>query len=136
MIHDLIDTSWHLGIRLDGPLKFRCVLQPAMAIFLAVRAGLQDAKAGRPAYFWTLLTGNAAERLAELKDGWKSVGKLLITATVMDMIYQYIIERRIHPFEAVLVALVLAIVPYLLVRGPLNRIVGHSSNTQQARAIR
>jgi len=128
MIHDLMTTEWHLGIRLSGPLKFRFILQPGMAIFLAVRSGLKDARDGKPPYFWAMLTGTAEERRAMLKDGWKSMGKLLITATVMDAIYQYIVTRWVYPLEAVLVAVILAVVPYLLVRGPLNRIVRPSSH--------
>jgi hypothetical protein len=128
MEHDLISTGWHLGIRLSGPLKFRFILQPGMAIFLAVRSGLKDARDGKRPYFWGMLTGNAAERKAELKSGWKSIGKLFIAATVMDAIYQYLVDRWVYPSEAVLVALILAVVPYLLVRGPINRIVRPSSN--------
>ncbi len=121
-------TDWHLGIRLSGPLKFRCILQPGMAIFLAVRSGLNDAKEGNPPYFWGMLKATAAERLAMLKDGWTSMGKLFVTATVMDAIYQYIVERRVYLTEAIVVAAILAVVPYVLVRGPINRIVRRSSH--------
>jgi hypothetical protein len=123
MSHDLMSNGWYLGIRFAGPLKFRCIMQPAMAIFLAVRSGLKDAKDGKPPYFWALLTGTAAERQAMLKDGWKSIGKLIIMATTMDAIYQFIVQRRVYLSEALVVAVILAIVPYLLVRGPLNRII-------------
>jgi len=33
--------------RVTGPMKFRLVLQPLMAVIFAVIAGLKDAKAGR-----------------------------------------------------------------------------------------
>ncbi len=58
-----------------------------------------------------------------LKDGGKSVGKLFIIATVMDAIYQFIVRRWVYLNEAVVVAVILAILPYLLVREPINRIV-------------
>jgi len=121
-------TGWHLGIRLSGPLKFRCVMQPAMAIFLACRSGLKDARDGKPPYFWAMLSATPAERLAMLKDGWKSVGSLFLIATVMDGIYQFIVRRWVYLNEAVVVAVILAIVPYLLVRGAINRIVRPSTN--------
>ena len=60
-----------------------------------------------------------------VKNGWKSVGKVFILATVLDVVYQLIEHRRVeqvYPGEAVLVAIILAIVPYLLLRGPINRI--------------
>ena len=64
------------------------------------------------------------ERKSMLKDGWKSIGKVFILAIVLDVVYQLIEHRwTVYPGEAVLVAIILAIVPYLLIRGPVNRIV-------------
>jgi hypothetical protein len=121
-----------LVARVTGPMKFRLVLQPAMAIFFAVRGGLKDAREGQPAYFWGLFT-NPAERKAALKDGWKSVGKVFILAIVLDAIYQFIALRWFYPGEAVVVAIILAIIPYLLVRGPVNRIARRSHKVVKGR---
>ena len=57
--------------RVTGPMKFRLLLQPAMATFFAIRGGLQDAKECKPPYFWGLFT-DKGEREAMLKNGWKS----------------------------------------------------------------
>jgi hypothetical protein len=58
-----------------------------------------------------------------LKEGWKSIGKVFTLAVVLDIVYQLIEHRwRVYPGEAILVAIILAIIPYLLVRGPINRI--------------
>lgn len=120
---DHLTTSFtqHLVARVTGPMKFRLVLQPAMALFLAIRDGLKDAREGRPAYFWALFS-NRDDRRAMLKDGWKAVGKVFILAMVLDAIYQIIERRWVYPGQAVLVAIILAIIPYLLLRGPVNRI--------------
>jgi hypothetical protein len=114
-------------------MKFRLVMQPAMALFLAIRDGLKDAREGRPAYFWALFS-HRKDRLAMLKDGWKAVGKVFILAMVLDAIYQ-IIERRFYPSHAVVVAIILAILPYLLLRGPVNRIARRSDRSVTARTI-
>jgi hypothetical protein len=108
--------------RVTGPMKFRLVLQPSMAIFFAIRDGLKDAREGKPPYFWDVVTV-PEERKANLKNGWKSVGKVFILAAVLDVVYQIIEQRFVHPLEAILVAIILAIVPYLLVRGPVVRIM-------------
>jgi hypothetical protein len=121
MGHTLMRVWDSLGPRISGPMKFRLVLQPAMAIFFAIRDGLKDARGGKPAYFWALCT-DKEERREMLEDGWKSVGKVFVLAIVLDFVYQYIVQRWIYPGESVLVAIILAIVPYLLVRGPVNRI--------------
>jgi hypothetical protein len=42
---------------------------------------------------------------------------------VMDTIYQFIVLRRFYPGEALVTAFVVAVLPYLLIRGPIARIV-------------
>jgi hypothetical protein len=126
-MHDILPRiAENMVDRVTGPMKFRLVLQPLMASFFAVRAGLADAKAGRPPYFWSLLN-NAGERKAMLKDGWKSVGKIFILALVLDAIYQWIEQRFVYPGEALIVAFLLAIVPYLILRGIVTRIAARRS---------
>ncbi len=109
--------------RVGGPMSMRFILQPAMATFFAIRAGLKDARAGRPAYFWTILS-NPAHRQDLLRDGWKDVAKVFVMALVLDTLYQIIQLRWIHPLQALIVAFTLAFLPYLLLRGPVRRIAG------------
>src|SRR3990172_9613330 len=97
--------------RVSGPMKFRLILQPLMAIIFAVRSGLKDAKEGRPAYFWAIFT-DPANRRDMLRDGWKSVGKVFVIAIIIDLVYQIIVFRWFYPLEAVVVAAILAFVPY------------------------
>jgi len=108
--------------RLDGPLHFRFIVQPLMAVIFAVLDGIRDAKEGKPAYFWALMT-DPQHRRELLKDGWKHVGKVFILGVVLDIIYQVKVFHRLYPGEMLFVALTLAIVPYLLLRGPINRII-------------
>ena len=122
MLGNVFTDLWDgLVSRSTGPLKFRFFLQPGMAIFLAVRCGLRDSREGKPPYFWAIFT-DPAQRRELLHDGWKSIGKVFILAVALDCIYQAIELHWIYLFEAILVALLLAIIPYLLVRGPVNRI--------------
>lgn len=107
--------------RVSGPLKFRLVLQPVMAVIFAILSGLKDARMGKPPYFWALIS-NPAHRADMLKDGWKSVGKVFVLALVLDVTYQIIVQRFVYPGEAIIVAFVLAILPYLIVRGLVTRI--------------
>jgi hypothetical protein len=111
----------NLVARVSGPMKFRLVLQPLMASLFAIRSGLADAKAGNTPYFWCLLS-DPTQRDAMLKDGWKSVGKIFILALLLDVVYQIIELRFVYPGEAIIVACVLAIVPYLILRGLVTRL--------------
>jgi hypothetical protein len=106
--------------RVDGPMKFRLVLQPMMAMIFAFMAGRADAAVGNPPYLWSLLS-DRADRAALIRDGWKSVGKVFVLALVLDVIYQFVVARFVYPGEAIIVAFVLAIVPYLVVRGLVTR---------------
>jgi hypothetical protein len=108
--------------RVGGPMTFRIILQPLMASLLAVRAGLKDAQTGRPPYLWTIMT-DPGQRRDLLHEGWKSVARVFVLAIVMDIIYQLLVLRWVYPLELILVAILLAVVPYLLLRGPVNRMV-------------
>lgn len=121
-----MDDIWmriveNMSDRVTGPMKFRLVLQPVMAVIFAVLSGLKDARAGKSPYFWALLT-DPAHRADMLKDGWKSVGRVFLFAIAMDVVYQIIVLHTVYPGEVVMVAFVLAIVPYLLLRGLVTRI--------------
>ena len=107
--------------RVSGPMSFRLVLQPAMAAFFAIRSGLADARAGRPPYFWALVSASAP-REAALESGWKSVGRVFILAVALDVVYQLYVLRFVYPIEALAVAFILAIVPYLVLRGLVTRL--------------
>lgn len=57
-----------------------------------------------------------------LRDGWKSVGKVFLFALLLDAVYQIIVLHFVYPGEAIIVAFVLAILPYLILRGLVTRI--------------
>jgi len=107
--------------RVHGPMNFRLIFQPLMAIIFAIRDGRKDGREGRVPYFWALFT-EPGHRRDLLRHGWKSVGKIFAIALILDAIYQFIEVRWFYPGEAVVTATVLAIVPYLMLRGLVNRL--------------
>jgi hypothetical protein len=121
-----MDDIWmrvmeNMSDRIHGPMKFRFILQPPLAIIFVTVDGLKDAKAGKPPYGWTLFT-DPAHRANMTKDGWKSIGKVFIIALVLDLGFQIFVQHFVYPGETLIVAFLLAIVPYLLLRGPINRL--------------
>ena len=50
---------------------------------------------------------------------------LLLLGIVMDTAYQVMVFGLIHPVEMIVVVLALAFIPYVLLRGPFNRIARH-----------
>ena len=110
-----------MGDRLTGPLRLRFLFQPAMAAFLAIRAGIEDERDGEPPYFLAIFSEH--ERWKDfVREGWKAVAHLFTIAVLMDVVYQLIALRQVYVLETLLVAVALAVLPYLLLRGPVNRI--------------
>jgi hypothetical protein len=113
---------WHnITARLTGPMHLRLIVQPTVAAILAIRAGLRDAHQDRPPFLSTLLR-NPVHRRELLRQGWKDVGKVFLLAAILDVIYQLIVHRGVYLLELLLTAMTLAIVPYVLLRGPVSRI--------------
>ncbi len=119
---DLITRFWvDLVGRVGGPLTFRFLFQPVFAILCAVHDGVADARAGRPPYDWALLTqADARGRL--LREGCRSVARLLVLGVAMDLLYQIVVLGGLRPLQLVIIVLLLVLVPYLIVRGPATRL--------------
>jgi hypothetical protein len=107
--------------RPTGPMAFRMLLQPLMAAIIAGLAGIRDAKAGRPPYFWTIVS-HASERRDLLFEGVVATSRVILVGVVVDAIYQLIVLKTFYPGEAAIVAVVLCFLPYLLLRGPVARL--------------
>ena len=121
-MEEMLTRFWENLIgRAGGPLTLRLLLQPTVATILAIRAGLKDAREGRPPYGWTILT-DPTQRRELVQQGWKDVGTVFILAVVLDVIYQFITVRWLYPGETLITAIILAILPYLLLRGLVTRL--------------
>jgi len=108
--------------RFDGPLHFRLFVQPLMAILFALRDGNGDAREGRSAYLWSLVT-DANERRYLFESGWRGIAKVFILAFALDVVYQFVEWHGLKPLQALMTAIVLAVIPYAILRGPVNRVL-------------
>ena len=107
--------------RPGGQFSLRFVLQPLVAALIALRAGLKDARAGRPAFLWAAFS-DATARSQLLRGGWKDIRMPFLIAIVLDATYQLLTHRSIYPLELLFTATLLALLPYSLLRGPINRV--------------
>ena len=107
--------------RLSGPMQFRLVIQPIVAAFLAIRAGVRDAREGRPPFLWALITVSL-ERRERWRSAWKDIRRVFFFAVAIDAIYQLIELRAFYIVQAIIVAFVLAIIPYAILRGIVTRV--------------
>ena len=106
--------------RFSGPMYLRVYLQPTMASVLGVISGIRDAKRGWSPYFRTLVK-DPEHRPEMIRDGWQSVGKVFVLAMLLDAVYQFVVQRWVYPFGVLVTGLVLAIIPYVIVRGLAGR---------------
>jgi hypothetical protein len=116
--------------RPTGPMRFRFILQPLMAAIAAIRDGFRDVRAGRSPFFVAVLR-NPQERAGGLIEGLNSTSRIIVLGVVMDVIYQLVVFETFYPNEALVVALLLAFVPYMIFRGLVvrvwrNRAAAHS----------
>ena len=102
--------------------ELRIILQPAIAILLAFHDGVADARAGRPPYLWAIIH-TPQNRWQLAASGWQAIGRVIVLAIVVDLTYQWQVFGRFYPLELLNVVVLLAVVPYVLWRGVLNRVV-------------
>ena len=120
--------SRNLFERTDAPMRFRFLLQPLMATLAAIHDGREDARAGRSPYFVTLLR-NPQERVGLLREGLNATARIILLGLVMDVIYQALVFKTFFPNEALAIALLLAFLPYLIIRGLVLSIARTHSRT-------
>lgn len=107
--------------RPGGPMTFRFILQPIMAAIAAIHDGMRDARAHRTPYLRSLLS-EPQTRGARLSEGIVSTARILLLGLAMDAIYQWRLLDNFYPGEAVVIAVALAFIPYLILRGPAARL--------------
>jgi hypothetical protein len=130
MLRDLSDVGKQLLGRFEGPFTFRLILQPIVAAALAIRSGIKDARLGRPPHLWAIK--NQPQRRAELlRETWRDVRKVFIFAVLIDVVYEIVVFHAVYPLQPLIVAAVLAVIPYLALRGVVNRIVSGRSKVEE-----
>jgi len=107
--------------RFTGHGRFRFILQPMIAIFLGIRGGLADAKAGKPPYLFRLLF-HAGHRRELLRSGAAAISTLVAMGIIMDVVFQLVLYRAVHPVVALLVGPIFICVPYTLSRALTTRL--------------
>jgi hypothetical protein len=106
--------------RFTGPGRLRFILQPLFAILLGARGGLADARAGNPPFLFGLLFD--ARRRELLRSGVAAIAALLAMGVILDIVFQLVLYRSVHPGAALAVGPVLICLPYALSRALTNRL--------------
>jgi hypothetical protein len=106
--------------RIHGPMTFRFYLQPAMALLAAIPDGIRDARQGHKSFFWSALWDPQAPT-GRLREGLISTARVVLLGISMDVIYQFKVLDRFYPVEALVMAILLAVIPYFVFRWIVER---------------
>jgi hypothetical protein len=107
--------------RVGGPMSFRFFLQPAMALLAALPDGIADARQGHSSFFWTD-RGDPTVQHGRLRQGLTSTARVVLLGISMDVIYQLRALDQFYPAEAVMMAILLAVIPYFVFRWIVERV--------------
>jgi hypothetical protein len=110
-----------LPARFTGRGRLRFILQPTIAILLGVRGGLADARAGNPPYLLGLLSAGGRRREL-LRSGMAAIRNLLAAGILLDLVFQLVLYRSVHPGAALVIGPILICAPYALSRAVTNRV--------------
>ena len=113
--------------RLKGPGRLRFIFQPAVAIFLGIRAGTSDADSRRQPFIFGVVF-DSQRRRALLKAAFERLSVLIAMSILLDALSQFLILHRVFPGPALIVGPVLIAMPYALTRALTNRIVRHTES--------
>jgi hypothetical protein len=129
MINYLFEIWENMLVRTKDSLQWRLLLGPLQSLLLAALIAKRDAKKRYPPYIWRFLA-TSKQRKAISRKAWINTGKVLVLAISVDIIYQltqiilFNAKMTFNALEAALVGLLLTIIPYFLMRGPVQRVIG------------
>ena len=116
------DVGFWQGIveSLSGKGQFRLILQPLMAVWLGIRLGVVDAKAGVEP-FGARLFKDKLPHWEVFKQSLSDAAMPLMFAVLMDAIFQYLTLGRVRLLPALIVGGLLVWIPFGFARGFTNR---------------
>jgi hypothetical protein len=118
-VHERFWTD--IAERVHGPMTFRFYLQPTMAAIAAYHDGVKDVRSGHKAFFWTALW-DRTQPTGRIREGLNSTARIMLLGICMDVIYQFKVLDSFYPAEAVVIALLLAVLPYFVLRWVIERV--------------
>jgi hypothetical protein len=65
---------------------------------------------------------NPQEPVGRLREGLNATARIILLGLAMNVIYQALVLKTFYPNEVLVVALLLAFVPYLIIRGLVLRV--------------
>lgn len=113
---EIIARVWNdFAARTTGPMWFRLIIQPAVAVVFGVRAGRRNARSDASESHRARAL-DPAYRRAMFRQALHDVGLMFIAGVGLDAVFQLIALRAFYPLEGLLVGFLLVALPYQIVR--------------------
>jgi hypothetical protein len=109
----------------------RFYLQPTLAFVAAVKDGVKDVRLGHRVFFWTALWDPTQPR-GRLREGLMSTSQMALVGFALDTAYQFKVLDRFYPGEAVMLVLLLAVLPYFVLRWIVEHVARWSISRAKA----
>jgi hypothetical protein len=123
---EILARGWaNLIARLDGPLHFRFIVQPLVAMLLGARAALREAREPR-----------LEQRRDRVRRAARDVRTVFLVSVVLDAVYQIRVHVSIFALELLVTSALLAIVPYAIVHEAIVFLASRAGARDQARVER
>jgi hypothetical protein len=110
----------YLSQMITGAGGMRFLLQPLIAIVIGVLMGRHDSHDGRGAFWQGVRSRKQGER--PLLQGLKRVAVPFCLAIVLSLVFQFINMKEMHLLHAVMAAVCLVALPYVVARDVSARI--------------
>lgn len=126
-MNEIIGDAWNDFLaRTTGPMWFRLILQPTVAVVFGVRAGLRNARRPADAESRSARALDPAYRKAMFGQAVRDVGLMFLVGVALDTVFQLMTLRAFYPLEALLVGFLLVALPYQIVRTVTARLASRS----------
>lgn len=101
----------------SGAGHLRFFIQPLLAIVIGVIQGVHDSHAGQGPFLMEARSRAGAERRRYWLEGLRRIVVPLCLAVGLSLIFQYFNRHDVHLVTALLAAVLLVALPYLIARG-------------------
>jgi hypothetical protein len=115
-----MDALAYLERMMTGAGGMRFLLQPLVAIVVGVLMGRRDSHEGRGSFWHGVRSRREGEH--PLFEGLKRVAVPFFLALVLSLVFQFVNMRNVRLVNAVVAAIVLVAVPYVISRDLSSRV--------------
>jgi hypothetical protein len=111
------ELSEYMHQMVTGPGHMRFLLQPLVAVLIGAIEGRRDSHAGRAPFWQGAMDLRGIERAQRLLEGLRRVLVPMVVTVGLSLVFQFVNRKSVHLAPALVAALCLVALPYVIARG-------------------